>query len=205
MDGPPALAERKGGGGGVFSLPPGQSDEFSRLKAEGRLCFLGAPWSPWSLEATGTSPQLITGGDFTPDPEFKKTEPRSVYEICAYFFFFFFVFSQCEWECLCELFSWRSAGLCWHAAARYFQGEQLRKCPWHVLCTERCTLPRLARPAVTNNCGLYSPFSHSLFHGYVARCSLSASLMHSSNLPPIHLPAALPNNQPFPAQRRYSS
>lgn len=90
MDGPPALAERKGGGGGgVFSLPPGQSDEFSRLKAEGRLCFLGAPWSPWSLEATGTSPQLITGGDFTPDPEFKKTEPRSVYEICAYFFFFF--------------------------------------------------------------------------------------------------------------------
>lgn len=76
--------------------------------------------------------------------------------------FFFFVFSQCEWECLCELFSWRSAGLCWHAAARYFQGEQLRKCPWHILCTEQCALPRLARPAVTNNCGLYSPFSRAV-------------------------------------------
>lgn len=34
-----------------LSFPPGQSDEFSSLKAEGRLCFLGAPWNPWSLSA----------------------------------------------------------------------------------------------------------------------------------------------------------
>lgn len=35
-----------------LSFPPGQSDEFSSLKAEGRLCsFHGAPWSPWSPSA----------------------------------------------------------------------------------------------------------------------------------------------------------
>lgn len=39
-----------------------------------------------------------------------------------------------------ELFSPGSAGLCWHAAARYFQGEQLRKCPWHVLCIMQHTV-----------------------------------------------------------------
>lgn len=33
------------------------------------------------------------------------------------------------------------AGLCWHAATRYFQGEQLRKCPWHVLCIVQYALP----------------------------------------------------------------
>lgn len=34
-----------------------------------------------------------------------------------------------------------SAGLCWHGATRYFQGEQLRKCPWHVLRIVQHTLP----------------------------------------------------------------
>lgn len=38
MDGPPALAERKGEKKSL-SFPPGQSDEFSSLKAEGQLCF----------------------------------------------------------------------------------------------------------------------------------------------------------------------
>lgn len=63
--------------------------------------------------------------------------------------------------CLCELFSRGSAGLCWHAAARYFQGEQLRKCPWHVLCIVQYALPRLAQPAVTNNHRLQSPLHPS--------------------------------------------
>lgn len=41
----------RGKGEKNLSFPPGQSDEFSSLKAEGRLCFLGAPWNPWSLSA----------------------------------------------------------------------------------------------------------------------------------------------------------
>ena len=61
MDGPPALAERKEKKS--LSFPPGQSDEFSSFKAEGRLCFLGAPWNPWSLEPLerleGTSLELM--------------------------------------------------------------------------------------------------------------------------------------------------
>lgn len=90
-------------------------------------------------------------------------------------------------------FHWGSAGLCWHAAARYFQGKQLRKCPWHVRCTVQHTLPRLARPAVTNNHRLQSPLHPSrLLHTdthttlqYPLTCGknhdgkLSRALLHS--------------------------
>lgn len=45
-----------------LSFPPGQSDEFSSLKAEGRLCFFGSVLErsePECLEATGTSPLCV--------------------------------------------------------------------------------------------------------------------------------------------------
>lgn len=45
-----------------LSFPPGQSDEFSSLKAEGRLCFFGSvlePSEPECLEATGTCPLCV--------------------------------------------------------------------------------------------------------------------------------------------------
>ena len=69
MDGPPALAERKEEKIKKLSFPPGQSDEFSSLKAEGRLMVFGSalePLEPERLEATGTSP-LCVQGELTAD------------------------------------------------------------------------------------------------------------------------------------------
>lgn len=127
-----------------LSFPTGQSDEFSSLKAESRLCFFGSASEPECLEATGTSPlgecgeliaDKVQSGVFAlekwmgneNDPSSESLRVLTCMPACVHVFV-----SVCG--SACELFSQGSAGLCWHAATRAFQGERLRKCPWHVLC-----------------------------------------------------------------------
>lgn len=125
-----------------LSFPPGQSDEFSSLKAEGRLCsFHGAPWSPWSPSAWKPLLRHVCVWRELKAASLRWTCGSRTYEAEA-------KNSLAAANRLpgSSLFSrGGSGGLCWRAASRSFRGERLRKCSWHV------SLHGAIRPAATGS------------------------------------------------------